>query len=308
MKIMHGRDKAIWRIGRAAIPDPGRRRLIQGGAMAGLALGLAACNGLQIIDAVTPDVGYARVADLSYGAAPRQTLDIYLPSDRDPHRLAPVVVFFYGGSWRQGSKDSYRFIGAYLARAGYVAVLCDYRLYPEVRFPGFVEDCAAATAFVRRVVAGYGGDPARLFLMGHSAGAHMAALLGLEPSYLAAVGFDAGDLAGIVGISGPYDHDFGTVRWLAPVFPDARSRSEARIVDKARPGAPPMFLANGTGDTLVPARNAVALAERLRGLGNRVEVRLYDGAGHGDILLGFTPALAGASTLGFDVVSFLSEA
>jgi acetyl esterase/lipase len=308
MKIIHGRDKAIWRIGRAAIPDPGRRRLIRGGATASLALTLAACSGLQIIDAVTPEAGYDRVADIPYGVSSRQSFDIYIPADRGARSLAPVVVFFYGGSWRQGAKETYRFIGAYLARAGYVAVLCDYRLYPEVRFPGFVEDCAAATAFVRRVVAGYGGDPARLFLMGHSAGAHMAALLALEPSYLAEVGFDAGDLAGIVGISGPYDHDFGTVRWLAPVFPDARSRSAARVVDKARRGAPPMFLANGTGDTLVPARNAVALGDRLRGLGNRVEVRLYDGAGHGDILLGFTPALAGASTIGFDVVSFLAEA
>jgi len=289
------------------MPDPGRRAAMLGGALAAGAA-VAGCSGLQVVDALTSSQGYAVSRGLAYGQSPRQTMDIYAPHGDGALSLAPIVVFFYGGSWRRGAKEDYRFIGAFLARAGCVGVLADYRVFPEAGFPAFVEDCAAATVFARRVVAGFGGDPGRIFLMGHSAGAHMAALLALEPSYLAARGMDTRDVAGVVGISGPYDHDLGTVRWLAEVFPDERSRRESRVLDKARAGAPPMFLANGTADTLVPPRNAVALAERLRALGNRVDLRLYDGVGHGDILAGFVPALAGASTLGSDIGNFLSKA
>lgn len=278
------------------------------GAAALAASGLGGCNSLQIVDAVTSTRGYVVSRGVSYGPSPRQTLDIYAPDDDGAGGLRPIVLFLYGGSWRRGSKEEYRFVGAYLARSGHVGVVADYRLFPETGFPGFIEDCAAATAFVRRVIPGFGGDPGRIFLMGHSAGAHMAALLALEPSYLAQRAMDPRDLSGVVGISGPYDHDFGTVRWLAEVFPDARSRRESRVLDKARLGAPPMFLANGTADTLVPARNAVALAERLRALGNRVDLRLYEGAGHGDILAGLVPPLAGTSTLGGDIQAFLDGA
>lgn len=286
----------------------GRRGALGALATAGAAAALAGCNGLQLVDAVTSTQGYAVARDLAYGPSARQRMDIYVPAGPPRAQPVPVVVFFYGGSWRQGSKEEYRFVGAYLARAGYVAVLADYRLFPEVRFPVFVEDCAAATAAARRIAPGFGGDPGRVFVMGHSAGAHMAALLGLEPAYLGGAGDDPRALAGVVGIAGPYDADFGTIRWLVDVFPDARSRNEARVVDKARSGAPPMFLANGTSDTLVPPRNAVALAGRLRALGNRVDLRLYDGVSHGSILLAFAPTLAGGATLGWDVADFIAEA
>ena len=288
-------------------PEAGRRGVLGALAASGAAAALAGCSGLQLVDAVTSTDGYAVARDIAYGPLPRQRMDVYVPAGKPPERPVPVVVFLYGGSWRQGSKEEYRFVGAYLARAGYVAVLPDYRLFPEVRFPVFVEDCAVATTAARRLVPGFGGDPRRVFVMGHSAGAHMAALLGLEPGYLAAVGDDARALSGVIGIAGPYDADFGTIRWLADVFPDARSRSEARVVDKARSFAPPMFLANGISDTLVPPRNAVALADRLRALGNRVDLRLYDGVSHGSILLAFAPTLAGGATLGWDIAGFMSE-
>lgn len=271
-------------------------------------LALAGCSGLDLVDAVAPSSGYAVHRGERYGDHPRQSLDIYVPAGGPGTRRAPVVLFFYGGSWRGGAKEAYRFIGAHFARSGHVAAIADYRIFPEVRFPGFVEDCAAATAFLRRSVAGHGGDPERIFLIGHSAGAHMATLLALEPAYLARVGAHPDLIAGVVGISGPYDHDLGTVRWLAEIFPDPASRSAARVTARVRRGAPPMLLASGTADMLVPARNAVALADRLREFGNRVDLRLYDGVSHGDILLAFVPALAGASTLGRDVAAFLAAA
>lgn len=269
---------------------------------------LAGCSGLRLIDAVAPSHGYALQVGLAYGPSQRHRLDIYVPADDAMAPPPPVVLFLYGGSWRNGAREQYRFVGAWLARAGFVAAVADYRLFPEVRFPAFVEDCAAALAFLGRHAAAYGGDPGRLFVMGHSAGAHMAMLLAIEPTYLVDAGADPGRLAGVVGISGPYDHDFGTVRWLADVFPDEASRRAARVAERARSGTPPIFLANGTADSLVPPRNAVVMAQRLRATGNPVELRLYDGAGHGNILLGFVPALAGASTLGRDVAGFLTQA
>lgn len=278
-------------------------------ALGGLAVSLlGGCSGLRLIDAVTPSAGYTLAAGLAYGPSQRHLLDIYAPLAGGAAGPPPVVLFLYGGSWRNGSRAQYRFVGAWLARAGFVAAVADYRLFPEVRFPGFVEDCAAALAFLGRHAGQHGGDPGRLFLMGHSAGAHMAMLLAIEPAYLVGAGADPDRLAGVVGISGPYDHDFGTVRWLADVFPDDWSRRAARVADRARSGTPPVFLANGMADSLVPARNAVVMAERLRQKGNPVALRLYDGAGHGDILLGFVPALAGASTLGQDVAGFLKQA
>jgi acetyl esterase/lipase len=278
-------------------------------ALGGLAVSLlGGCSGLRLIDAVTPSAGYTLAAGLAYGPSQRHLLDIYAPLAGGAAGPPPVVLFLYGGSWRNGSRAQYRFVGAWLARAGFVAAVADYRLFPEVRFPGFVEDCAAALAFLGRHAGQHGGDPGRLFLMGHSAGAHMAMLLAIEPAYLVGAGADPDRLAGVVGISGPYDHDFGTVRWLADVFPDDWSRRAARVADRARSGTPPVFLANGMADSLVPARNAVVMAERLRQKGNPVALRLYDGAGHGDILLGFVPALAGASTLGQDVAGFLNQA
>jgi acetyl esterase/lipase len=174
-----------------------------------------------------------------------------------------------------------------------------------VSFPAFVEDAAAAFDVARREAEALGGDPRRVVVMGHSAGAHMAALLALEPRYLGALGRTPAEIAGVVGISGPYVHDFGKVRWLAPVFPDEASRREAMVIAKARPGSPPMFLANGTADVLVPPRNATELAGRLGALGARVELRLYEQAGHADILLGLVDPLAGSSTLAADVAAFL---
>ena len=278
-------------------------------ALGGLAVSLlGGCSGLRLIDAVTPSAGYTLAAGLAYGPSQRHLLDIYAPLAGGAAGPPPVVLFLYGGSWRNGARAQYRFVGAWLARAGFVAAVADYRLFPEVRFPGFVEDCAAALAFLGRHAGQHGGDPGRLFLMGHSAGAHMAMLLAIEPAYLVGAGADPDRLAGVVGISGPDDHDFGTVRWLADVFPDDWSRRAARVADRARSGTPPVFLANGMADSLVPARNAVVMAERLRQKGNPVALRLYDGAGHGDILLGFVPALAGASTLGQDVAGFLKQA
>lgn len=265
---------------------------------------LSGCGALQTIDTLTPSGGYVAELDLPYGPDLRQRLDVYRPAMQSAPS-APVVLFFYGGSWRRGEKEAYRFIGEYLTRMGCVAVVADYRLFPAVQFPAFVEDGAAAFAWARDNAPRLGGDQRRIYAMGHSAGAHTVVLLALEPRYLAARGRSPADLAGVIGISGPYDADFSTIRWLRAVFPATSTAMEARPITKAHAGAPRMLLANGGRDGLVPPRHAVALARRLRELGNPVDLRIYDAAGHGDILLGLSTHLAGGLTLGSDVLSFI---
>ena len=191
---------------------------------------------------------------------------------------------------------------------GCVAVVADYRLFPEVRFPGFVEDGAAAVAWAREHAERLGGDPARVFAMGHSAGAHTAVLLGLEPRYLEAARVRPERLAGVIGISGPYALDLRSVRWLRETFPEAQSAGEAMPLEKVRSGAPPMLLAHGGLDVVVHPRNTTALARRLEETGNRVDLRIYQRSGHADILLGLSTMLAGDLTLGGDVVDFVNGA
>jgi acetyl esterase/lipase len=117
--------------------------------------------------------------DVSYGTGPRHTLDIYVPEKLTAS--APVVVFFYGGGWESGSKEMYRFIGYALAAQGLVVVIPDYRLHPDVEFPAFMNDAAEAVEWAHVNAARLGGDPDRLFLMGHSAGAQIATLLSMDP-------------------------------------------------------------------------------------------------------------------------------
>src|SRR3954452_9917177 len=142
---------------------------------------LSGCTKFDVLNALVPSCGYTRTTDLAYGDQPRQRLDVYRP-----HNIAgaPVVIFFYGGYWQYGEKNDYRFIADALTSRGFITVLPDYRLYPTVKFPAFVEDGASAVRWTHDHVERYGGDPQRVYLMGHSAGAHIAALLTLDPHYL----------------------------------------------------------------------------------------------------------------------------
>src|SRR3954469_20427644 len=170
--------------------------------IAGLVELAAACSPAAL-DLIVPRSGYHVQRDLAYGADPRQKLDLYVPD-----RLtgpAPVLLFFYGGSWQSGSKALYRALGQAFFSKGIITAVADYRLYPQVRYPGFVEDGAGAFAWLHQHAAAFGGDRDRLFLTGHSAGAYIAVMLAAEPHYLKAAGADAAWVRGVIGIAGPYD-------------------------------------------------------------------------------------------------------
>ena len=248
-----------------------------------LSLALGGCSKYQILDALVPRGG-RHALDVAYGDQPRQRLDVYRP---DPTtRPAPVVVFFYGGDWRSGSKANYRFAAQAFASHGYVVVLPDYRLYPDVTFPGFVEDAAYAVRWTRDHAADFGGDPARLFLAGHSAGSHLAAMLTLNPAYLEAVGMKREDLRATVGMSGPYD--FKLRDQDAPVFGLASATQPAPQVEPITfvdGHAPPMLLIQGAKDTIVDPHNSDLLEAAIQKAGGDVTKIVYSKQGHASVAL-----------------------
>lgn len=258
-----------------------RRRCLLSARLGGLCalagLLLAGCSGTTLLNALTPEAGYHVRGGIAYGEHPRQRLDLYIPDDA---RGAPVVVFFYGGRWQEGSREDYRFAAQALVSRGYVVAVPDYRLHPEVGFPDFVEDGAAAVAWVHRNAAAAGGDPRQLVLAGHSAGAHIAALLALDGRYLEAAGPGREVIAGLVGLAGPYDFLPLRADDLKTIFgpPEARPRSQP--IRYADAGAPPMLLVHGGDDRLVEPGNSRRLAAAVRAAGGEAEVVVYEDRGH----------------------------
>jgi acetyl esterase/lipase len=240
---------------------------------------LAACAPIKLLNQHVPDTGYVREEGIAYGPLARQKLDVYRPKVVPPS--APVVVFFYGGAWRIGERRDYLFVGEALTAIGCVAAVADYRLYPEGRFPLFLEDGALATRWLRDHARQYGGDQHELYLMGHSAGAHLAAMLATDPQYLAAVGVKRSEVRGLIGVSGPYVLDtFPLTRW-GPVFASTRNDlARAMPISYVTGHEPPMLLLSGDDDWWVPRRNTEAMAARVRAMGGEVVERHFPGLDH----------------------------
>ena len=253
---------------------PGRR------VLAGLLAALCAltAGGCQRAALAWANRGVDRPdASVVYSAEHALQLDVYRPAGAASGN-APVVVFFYGGGWNSGRRQDYRFVGRRLADAGMLALVADYRTWPTAGFPAFVQDGARAVAWARAHAAAHGGDPARLFVAGHSAGAQIAALLGTDPRHLAPQGLQPGMLAGVIGLAGPYDFDI--TGDLVPIFGPPAQWPQAQALNFVDGGEPPFLLVHGTADARVEARDSTLLASRLRERGGRATLLLLEGAGH----------------------------
>ncbi|TFW16249.1 alpha/beta hydrolase [Duganella callida] len=247
--------------------------------LAAAPLVLAACSPLKTLNALSPGTGYQRIADLAYGDGPRRKLDVYRPSEA--RGAAPVVVFFYGGNWVGGERADYAFVGRALAARGIVTVIADYRLYPEVSYPDFLRDAAQAVAWARREAARYGGDPGRLFVMGHSAGAYNAAMIALDERWLAAQAMSPSQLRGWIGLAGPYDFLPIENPTTKPVFHFPDTPAESQPIHQVGAAAPPALLIAARKDKLVdPARNTGHLAAALRAQHTPVRELYYDKVSH----------------------------
>jgi len=267
-------------------------------------LPLAACDaGVSYMRNSRVDAGATQVASsVAYGEGSRRGLDVYAPTDVDGP--APVIVFLYGGAWSEGAKADYAFAGHAFASRGFVAVVPDYRVYPEVRFPGFVEDAAAALKWTEANIAQYGGDPARLVLVGHSAGAHIAMLAALDPSYAAATGFDRTAIRGVVGLAGPYGFDNFDMPLLRNVFGHVGDPLVVQPRQYVAADNPPLLLLHGDADRRVPVRSTWHMEAAARAAGESVEAKIYPGVSHAAILGAVSLAERDAAPVLDDVTAF----
>jgi acetyl esterase/lipase len=288
-------------------PASARRRGVLAG-VAALAAAVGGCSLVGAFNAIAGRDGGVRLAasDVPFGPSPRQRLDVYRPLD-DSGRSMPVVLFIYGGSWNNGRKEDYAFVGHALGSLGFVTVIADYRLVPEAVFPAFVDDGAAALRWIGGRIAHFGGDAKRIALVGHSAGAYNAAMLALDRTRLRANGVEPAAIKAFAGLSGPYDF----YPWDSPVsraafgaWPDPAA---TQPVTFARAGAPPAFLATGDADTTVRPRNTQALAARLRAAGSIIEERIYPGLGHADTVTALSVIGRGRAAVLADLQRFLTR-
>jgi acetyl esterase/lipase len=268
-----------------------------------LAATLNACSTLDLVNSLVPDGTYTATLNLEYGPDPRNKLDVYQPLDGNGY---PVVVFFHGGSWTSGSREDYKFIGEALASQGILTLIAGFRLYPQVRYPDFLADSAQAVAWAAREAPLYGGDPRRLFLMGHSSGAYNAAMLALDPRWLSSAGLAPTALAGWIGLAGPYDFLPMQDPESQPVFNHPDYPAGSQPIDYVSKAAPPTFLGAAASDDLVdPERNTKQLAEQLDAAGVPVTLRIYSQANHYTLIGAFARPLRGLEPVLDDVVEFV---
>lgn len=265
---------------------------------------LAGCSGFQVLNAVTRDASHRRVADLAYGDHPRRRLDVYL-TRRGPAR--GTVVFFYGGGWEDGHKKNYRFVANAFTRHGYDVVIPDYRLYPEVRFPVFVEDAAEVLDWLARSGREAGLEAWPVWVAGHSAGAHLAAMLHFDERYLAATGFPRSRLRGFIGLSGPYDFLPLSSEKLKQIFWPPEVRPASQPVNFVDGSETPVLLFHGTDDDVAWPRNTRRLAARIEAAGGRVEAHYFAGMGHARTVVGLSPTLGFVAPVVPTLIEFLER-
>ena len=285
--------------------DTGRMTRRLSLATVGAALA-AACAPLTMFATFTPKDPAAREArNVAFGPEPHQRLDVYAPRRRQSEAPAPVAVFFYGGSWDTGKRTDYGWVGQALASRGFVTILPDYGLYPQVRYPGFLEDGARAVRWARDHAAQFGGDPDRIVLVGHSAGAYNAAMIALDTRYLEEAGVDPKHIRALGGLSGPYDFLPLTDPIAQRTFGEAKDLAATQPVSFVTRDSPPAFLATGDADTMVFPKNTVKLAARYRAAGVQVEEQHYARIDHVSMVLALSRPLRGRAPVLQQMSDFL---
>ncbi len=264
-------------------------------------LAITGCSPLKVINAIVPEGDVIVEADMAYGPHLRQKLDIYRPTNAE--NTLPTIVFFYGGSWKRGNRIDYAFVGQALANQGFVVAVADYRTYPDVKFPAFVDDAADAVAWVSKNASRFGGKADDIHLIGHSAGAHIAALLALDGSYLNSAGTDRNILGRWVGLAGPYAFYPSQVPSVRDIFADT-TEDQARPITFADAGTASALLLHGADDTTVLPKNSTQLAKALRDVGVKAHAFMYDGVGHAPLVLSLSPPFTGIAPTLNDAAAF----
>jgi len=263
-----------------------------------------ACSPVKTLNALVPDSGYVLQSDIAYGPLVRQKLDVYRPK-QPVNAKTPVVLFYYGGGWEGGEKADYKFVAEAFTSKGYVVVIPDYRVYPEVKFPAFMQDPVESAYWVKQHIADYGGDEQQVFLAGHSAGAHIAVMLSLNPEYLAKVKLTPQDFSGTIGLAGPYDFlPLKSVR-LMEIFGPEAERWKSQPIEFVSGRNQPLLLLVGLKDGTVWKHNTFNLAAKIKAKGGQVQVVEYPSYGHIDMVVKLAKPLRGNGELLKPIIDFL---
>ena len=269
------------------------------------ALCSASCSPLILADPLSPYDGYKLEPDVAYGIHRRQKLDIYEPLIEENKDI--IIMFIYGGSWRSGERSNYRFIAQRFVSQGYTTIVPDYRLYPEIQFPAFVDDIAKAIVWTHRRYE-QKNNPPKIILVGHSAGAHIAALLALDNRYLKRAGASTKIISGWVSLAGPHAFNPLKTKSTKPIFNNFASNIEQnKPTTFARSEAPPGLLLHGKKDTIVYERNSTLLASAIKTKNGRITLRAIDDVGHIEILLSITGNILFNNDVKQELFAFISN-
>ena len=267
---------------------------------------LTACSPVNLLNAMVPSHGFVVQRDIAYGELARQRLDIYQPTQRSGDKN-PVIVFFYGGGWEGGEKKDYKFVGEALSSHGLTVVIADYRVYPEVVFPDFIDDAAAAVAWTKANINSFGADPDQLFIAGHSAGAHIASMLVLNDEYLKKYALTPDDVKGMVGLAGPYDFLPFKSDTLKTIFGPEDLRWQSQPINFVQGDNPPMLLMVGERDLTVWPRNSIRLAEKIAATGGEVELQKFPDYGHVAMVAKLAKPLRGDGAILQPILAFIDQ-
>lgn len=273
----------------------------------------SACSPIKVLNSLVPENGYELVSAVEYGTNARQKLDIYLPKAADESTklesaaLKKVIIFYYGGNWDSGERADYKFAAEALVGHGYIVVIPDYRVYPEVLFPGFMADPVNAAKWVKTNIKKYNGDANKVFLAGHSAGAHIAVMMAINPEYLAQASLKSIDFAGVIGLAGPYDFLPLKSDRLKIIFGPEAEQWKSQPINFVDGKNPPIFLAVGMKDGTVWPRNTYNLAKKIKEKTGLVEVHEFASYGHVDMVAKLAKPLRGNGELLKSVINFIDQ-
>jgi acetyl esterase/lipase len=280
--------------------------VLRGAAAVLMAASLLACSPAVLLNSLVPTEEMTATRNIAYGALNRQQLDVYTPSATQARSAKrPVIVFFYGGSWDSGSKDAYLFVAEALTSKGFIAVIPDYRVYPEVIYPEFLNDGAKAFQWTKDNIEKYGGDVNNIFVAGHSAGAHIAAMLAFDSTWLNTQKLSTTNIRGFIGLAGPYDFLPLTSARLKEIFPSAEIQASSQPIRYARGNAPPALLLAGDADTVVATKNTKNFSERIRESKGRIQEKYYAGMGHVKIVTVLAAPFRNGHTVLEDIAEFV---
>ena len=275
---------------------------------------ISACSPIKVLNSLVPESGFELVSGIEYGANSRQKLDLYLPKTqaKQPNINSKVVIFYYGGNWDSGERADYKFVAEALSAQGYIVVIPDFRLYPEVLFPSLMSDPVTVAKWVKTLINQYGGDANKVFLAGHSSGAHMAVMMAINPEYLAAVSLQPKDFAGVIGLAGPYDFLPLKSERLKTIFGNEQEQLKSQPINfvdgNFKDGKhPPILLGVGKKDGTVWPRNTFNLAKKIKDNNGLVEVAEFENYGHVDMVAKLAKPLRGDGKLLKTITTFIDE-